>query len=267
MTPFSKLRSTLASDGGPIVVAHRGDSGNWPENTLAAFRAAVTLGVRMQEFDVHATRDGQLVCLHDEGLDRTTDAARRLGPGALVWHTDAAQLRQLDAGSWRGAQHAGQQVPTLSEALAAMLPSCIPMIEHKSGGVERYAAAIAGVGDDVIVQSFDWSFLAAFRSVAPAVALAVLGPTPEHSHFDARTVDAAVGLGVGMMHWRDRDITAEAVALAHARGLLVCSYTTDDELGWAGGRMLGIDAMCTNQPTRMLTWRRSAPPPPRLTSP
>jgi glycerophosphoryl diester phosphodiesterase len=96
---FSRLRA--AATASPIVVAHRGDSRNHPENTLAAFRAATALGVAMQEFDVQQNRDGELFFLHDVSLDRTTDAARVLGPGALLAQTStaAAPCRSASPGS------------------------------------------------------------------------------------------------------------------------------------------------------------------------
>jgi glycerophosphoryl diester phosphodiesterase len=252
---FARLRAAAA--GGPIVVAHRGDSRNHPENTLAAFRAARALGVVMQEFDVQVTRDGALVCVHDENLDRTTDAARRLGPGALVAQLTAAELQQLDAGSWFDARHAGERVPTLAQALAAMLPQCVPLIEHKAGDAAAFVGELARAGarEQCILQSFDWDFVAAAHALAPDLAFAVLGPTARFEHPDAAAIAAARALGAGIVHWRDRDLGRGDVERAHAAGLLVCTYTTDDELGWAGGRALGFDAMCTNLPESALAWR------------
>lgn len=259
MTPshpvFARLRAAAAD--GPVVVAHRGDSAHHPENTLAAFRAARALGVLMQEFDVQATRDGALVCLHDESLDRTTDAARRLGPGALVAQLTAAQLGALDAGSWFDAAHANERVPTLARALEAMLPQCVPLIEHKAGDAAAFVAELAQTGTraQCILQSFDWDFVAAARALAPDLALAVLGPTTRFARPDDAAVAAALACGAGMVHWRDRELGSADVARLHAAGLLVCTYTTDDELGWAGGRALRFDAMCTNVPGAALAWR------------
>jgi glycerophosphoryl diester phosphodiesterase len=91
----------------------------------------------------------------------------------------------------------------------------------------------------------------------------VLGPTPQHARADAAAIDAARACGAGILHWRDRELGREDVARCHAAGLLVCTYTTDDELGWAGGAQLGFDAMCTNVPARAIGWRetmRRAPP-------
>jgi glycerophosphoryl diester phosphodiesterase len=258
---FARLRALAV--GGPVVVAHRGDSAHHPENTLAAFRSALTAGVAMQEFDVGSTRDRALVCLHDDCLDRTTNAARRLGPGALLAHTDAAVVRELDAGSWRGEAHAGERVPSLADVLALLQPRCIALVEHKGGEPEDYVAEVrrSGAAAHCIVQSFDWVFVARVHALAPDLALAVLGPVPGHARLDDAVVAAARRCGAGMVHWADRALAGADVARAHAAGLLVCTYTTDDELGWAGGTALGIDAMCTNDPAGMLAWRARAAAP------
>ena len=237
----------------PIVVAHRGDSRHHPENTLAAFRAARTLGVAMQEFDVQMLDDGTLVCMHDASFDRTTDACRTLGPGALLAHTTLQVARQLDAGAWFDATHAGERIPTLAEALATMLPACVPMIEHKAGPALAFVAELRRLDalEQCIVQSFDWAFVGQVAAAAPTIALAVLGPNAAHPKPDARAVDAAIASGARMLHWHATELTASDVERVHAAGMLVCTYTTDDELGWHGGRALGIDAMCTNDPARM----------------
>lgn len=238
----------------PLVVAHRGDSEHHPENTLAAFRAAALLGAPMQEFDVRQLGDGTLVCVHDATFDRTTDAAMVLGPGAQLANATLATARRLDAGSWFGADHAGEPIPMLAEALAVMLPHEIPMIEHKSGVADAFVAELrrAGALERCIVQSFDWDFVAALAAAAPEVALAVLGPTPAFPLPDARAARRARELGAGMVHWCADDVGHADVARMHDHGLLVCTYTTDCELGWFGGTALGIDAMCTNDPGRML---------------
>lgn len=253
-SPFVRLREAAAA--GPVVVAHRGDSEHEAENTLAAFAAARALGVVMQEFDVQPTRDGVWVCLHDATLDRTTDAAQRLGPGALLAQTTSAELAALDASAWHGRGRGGERIPTLRAALEVMLPACIPMIEHKAGAPHALVATLraARVERQCIVQSFDWDFVAAVHALAPEIALAVLGPNERHAHPDAAAVAAARALGAGMLHWQDRALGRADVTRAHGAGLLVCSYTTDDALGWSGGRAIGIDAMCTNRPASARTW-------------
>lgn len=247
---FDRLREAARS--APLVVAHRGASDQHPENTLAAFVAARQLGVPMQEFDVRATRDGVLVCVHDETCDRTSDAARRLGPGALVAQLCHAELADLDMGSWKSDAHAGERLPTLAEALAAIAPA-VALVEHKAGTAAAYVAALrtAGQLQGCILQSFDWSFLAAARQLAPELALAALGPG-QHARPDEAALAAARRLGAGMLHWAADGLGHEDVERIHAAGLLVCTYTTDHEVGWYGGANLGFDAMCTNRPRRML---------------
>lgn len=93
------------------VAAHRGWSGKYPENTVEAFRAALELGVDQIETDVHLTRDGELVLIHDDTLDRTTNGTGRVSDYTL------AELKALDAGSWKGAEFAGCRIPTLRELM------------------------------------------------------------------------------------------------------------------------------------------------------
>lgn len=230
----------------PLVAAHRGDSVHHPENTLAAFRAAAALDVPIQEFDVRQLRCGALVCVHDETFDRTTDAARAFGPGALVAQLTLEECRRLDAGG-------GQRVPTLRDALDVMLPHSVALIEHKAGDAARFVAEVEATGhaDRCVLQSFDWRFLQEVHRIAPHVALGALGPNPVFAAPDGEAVRVAQACGAGMVHWRANALTEACVAQLHAAGVFVCSYTTDDELGWRGGAAIGIDAMCTNDPAAM----------------
>ncbi|MAD33341.1 MAG: hypothetical protein CMJ88_06240, partial [Planctomycetes bacterium] len=91
-SPFARLQRLEPF----VVVAHRGDSSAYPENTEAAFRAAVRSGAPMVEFDVYQSKDGAWVCMHDLTLDRTTDASDRLGRRRVrVDELTLAQLREL----------------------------------------------------------------------------------------------------------------------------------------------------------------------------
>lgn len=236
----------------PIVVAHRGNSSEFAENTLPAFLSAKDLGVAMQEFDVRTTRDGQLVCIHDETVDRTTDAGTRLGPGAMVAQLRGAELAQLDAGCWRG-DAAGARIPTLAEVLAAVDPA-VAMIEHKAGTAVAYLAELRrlGRGSAVLLQSFDWDFVAAVAASAPETALALLGPRHAGERLDAAVIEQAVALRAGMLHWCASEVTSDAVEHVHGAGLMLCTYTTDHEAEAIGLAGLGVEAFCTNRPAAML---------------
>ncbi|MCM3610247.1 glycerophosphodiester phosphodiesterase [Planococcus sp. MERTA32b] len=91
------------------IYAHRGCSGTYPENTLAAFKAAAELPITGVEIDVHLTKDREIVVIHDEKVNRTTD-----GKG-YIKDMDLSEVRKLDAGSWFSEEFAGEKIPTLDE--------------------------------------------------------------------------------------------------------------------------------------------------------
>lgn len=96
------------------LCAHRGAMATHPENTLPAFQAAIEAGAHMIEFDVQLTEDSELVVIHDLSVDRTTDGSGRVAGLTL------AEIRQLDAGSWKSSEFKGERVPTLDEVLEIM---------------------------------------------------------------------------------------------------------------------------------------------------
>lgn len=148
----------LAVEAGHIhVCAHRGHSVGAPENTLPALVAAAERGATVCEIDVVLSRDNEIVLLHDEILDRTTDGQGRVADYSL------AELRRLDAGSWFGPKFTGVRIPTLREALAtARLCGMGLLVEIKERRrpdllIDRLADlfAIDGGLDEVLVISFD----------------------------------------------------------------------------------------------------------------
>ena len=97
-----------------LCIAHRGFSAAAPENTSVAVRKGMAVGADGCEFDVRLSRDGVVVLMHDATVDRTTDGTGRVAELTL------ADLRRLDAGSWKDAEFRGERVPTLGEALSMM---------------------------------------------------------------------------------------------------------------------------------------------------
>jgi glycerophosphoryl diester phosphodiesterase len=98
-----------------LIIAHRGDSDNAPENTLPAFDLALQQGFAHFETDCQLSADGQAIILHDEKLGRTNNGT----PGSLAWELSCHQLQQLDAGAWFDARFAGIHIPTLQQLLDA----------------------------------------------------------------------------------------------------------------------------------------------------
>jgi glycerophosphoryl diester phosphodiesterase len=143
-----------------VVIGHRGDRTHAPENTLESIRHALALGVDAVEFDLHVSRDGVLVLMHDATLDRTTD-----GSGPIALRT-LAQLKKLDAGArftcdggrtfpWRGR---GATVPTFDEVVESMprdLPCIIELKTPAATDLVKSAIRRHGISDRVIVASFD----------------------------------------------------------------------------------------------------------------
>ncbi len=145
-----------------VLIAHRGLDDTYPENTLPAFEAALKLGMGV-EFDLAMTSDQQVVVLHDDTVDRTTNGSGRVAQMSL------AELRELDAGSWKDQEFAGAKVPTFKEALElisnydgvspaialdvkTLQPGIINMI---CGDLEKHGLLERTVGIGIITQSVD----------------------------------------------------------------------------------------------------------------
>ncbi len=230
----------------PQVIAHRGASAQAPENTLAAFRRALALGVDAVELDVHLSADGEPVVLHDSIVDRTTD-----GTG-LVRDLALAALRRLDAGRWFGEAFAGERIPTLAEALD-LLRGVRVIVEIKNGPIyyptiaERVVAVTRTVGHPAVtISSFDHPVLLEVRRADPAADTAVL--------FMGRPVDPvalAAAAGARRLHAHWMWVTADMVAMAHQANLAVEVWPVDDPAHMAHVAALGVDGIITSYPDRL----------------
>lgn len=147
-------REALSPSGQPVfMVGHRGTVRFAPENTLTAFDKAIAMGARIVEMDVRMTADGHFVVMHDARVDRTTDGAGAVSDMTL------AEIKALDAGSWFGAEFAGERVPTLAEALKHVKGRAGVDIDFKAGPADsagRLAAIldVEGYDDGALVTVF-----------------------------------------------------------------------------------------------------------------
>ncbi len=232
----------------PLVLGHRGASEDAPENTLAAFRLAVEQGADGVELDVWRCRSGEVVVLHDE------DARRVAGSPLRVRETTLPELRALDVGAWKGPRFRGERIPLLREVLEA-LPGALVNVELKSGGRDvRLAEAVArdiaraGAAGRVIVSSFDFRLVSAFRLAAPAVPVGLLfeGRHP----WRLRTALAARLLRVAAVHPALELVTPARVARWRRRRLGVNVWTVDAPADVERLVALGVDALVTNAPGR-----------------
>lgn len=231
----------------PLVEAHRGDSANAPENTLAAFRRALDLGVFSIELDVHPAKDGALVVIHDGTVDRTTG-----GSGAVADMT-AADLRALDAGSRFSPAFAGERIPLLEEVVALCAPTDVLLnIEIKrSPARPDFPADVVrllrrfGVERRYVVSSFDVDALLRAGREGPEVSFALIGEGPA-------ILDEAVRRGFPWIHGHHPTVDAPLVARAREAGIRVNVWTVDDPAAVAEWRRIGVDKICTNRPADIL---------------
>ena len=153
-----KKKVPAGDHAGPLIIAHRGGADLAPENTLAAFRNAIALGADMIEIDVHLTKDGRVVVIHDNTVDRTTGGHGRIADLTL------AEIKQLDAGKKFDEKFSGEKVPTLEETMETLDGKVQLLIEIKKDhdslypGLEEKVIEIIhryNAGKWTVVQSFN----------------------------------------------------------------------------------------------------------------
>ena len=230
----------------PRYAAHRGAGKLAPENTLAAMRLGYEHGYRMVEFDVKLSGDGVPFLLHDETLDRTTDARGRAD--ALTW----SELSKLDAGSWHSKPFAGEPLPTLATIARwsrALDVACNIEIKPMPGRDRETGAAVAldarALWRDApvppILSSFSEEALESARTAVPELQRALL---LEKVPQDWR--ERMLRLDCVALDTDYRQLSAELVAAAHDAGHKVMTYTPNDPkvvsklLGW------GVDVTITD---------------------
>jgi glycerophosphoryl diester phosphodiesterase len=249
----------------PLAFAHRGGSLLWPENTMAAFRGAVAMGYRYLETDLHATRDGALVLIHDDTLERTTDGS---GP---VWEHTLAELKRFDAGyrfspdGGRTYPYRGQgvTVPTLEEVVEAF-PEVRLNVDIKQERPPAVAAVAdfidrRGLQDRLLVVAFGDRVVGEFRSASGgAVATAA-------SQSEARRFWLASRLRLERLlripydalqvpaRYRSRTVVdRRLVGATHRRGLQVHVWTVDEPEEMRRLLSLGVDGLMSDRPDLLL---------------
>lgn len=241
---------------GTQIIAHRGNSGPMPENTLVAIESAVDLGVDMVEIDVRLTKDGVAVLMHDDGVDITTS-----GTGCvrdLTWE----ELRTLDAGSWRGSEFAGESVRSLQEVLdmtVGRVPLNLDIKVPEAAEAAALAAAAADASGRVVISGCSESCLREVRSVANDISTLL---NLDEFLAETRAVDApaialdsivqAQELGVMAINIPHQLVDADLVDRAHDAAIGVWAYTVDDEARFRELVDFGVDSVTTNWPERMV---------------
>ncbi len=213
------------------IIAHRGASAYEPENTLRAIKRALELGADLVEVDVQLSRDGHVVVIHDESVDRTTN-----GRG-YVKDMTLDQLRKLDAGL-------GEKIPTLEEVLDIIKDKAILIIEIKAPeAVEKVVRTVEEkeMTEKVIVSSFSQDTVKRVKMLNPKIKTGLIFPF--HPLKLAQLATEA-GVEVFFSKYVDKTMVREA----HKQGLTIYPWTIDDLE--EAKRLLGmeVDGISTNKP-------------------
>jgi len=247
------LPNEIPRQRSPSVVAHRGASATYPENTLEAFEGAVAAGADVVELDVRLTSDGEPVVMHDADVASTTD-----GSGFL--HTlSLAEVKGLNADRRAGRR---SEVPTLREALALLSGRCGVNIEVKNLPREpsfdwpREAAAEAavrtlhdvGFEGFVLVSSFNWLSIERVHSIEPSIPTGFLTTAAIDPRAALRYVVSNGHTHVLPQAPAIFEAGAAFVEEAHTEGISVGTWTVDLPEGVEQLFGMGVDAVATNDP-------------------
>ena len=241
----------------PMIEAHRGLSGIYPENTLLSFQSAIDLGIDRIEIDLHLTKDNDVVVIHDDTLERTTD-----GIGSVNQQT-LAEIKKLDAGSWKEEKFKGEQVPTLTEVLKLAKDKVMVNFDIKTAAVIKPAIAELRSMDmlnQVIITGCHEDWAAIVQQEEPSIPIFLeYSDTYKKVSEDTGFNIAETGVGVALKHrlkglcWDDKDVNPYLIRAARQHGISVLVWTVDDPdrmkqlISWE------VDGIMSNYADRVLS--------------
>ena len=251
------ITGVLLANKLPQVLAHRGASGWAPETTLAAYRLALEMKVDYLELDVHMTKDGEIVAIHDTTVDRTTGGKGAVGDFTLD------QIKQLDAGSWFNKAHpdrarpefAGQKIPTLQEVIdLARNTSAGLYIETKNPELypPSFEAKLLEIirlnsfEKRVMIQSFNALSVQKAKKLDASIPTALL-----IENIADDPVDAVLAAGANELAIHFKLLTPAILGKAQEKGLSVAVWTVDEVEDLKRMIWLGVERIITNYPDRL----------------
>jgi glycerophosphoryl diester phosphodiesterase len=237
---------------GFMAIAHRGASSYAPENTFAAFDLAIAMGARHLELDVHVSRDGDLVVIHDDAVDRTTD-----GSGPVTSHS-LAVLTALDAGSWFDPRFKGERIPTLSAVFERYKSQAHLHVEIKGHAADLAHRTVdlirsRGMAAEVTITSFQKAKLEETRAYAPELPSGWLVGEASNA-----IVAQARAMGLTQLCPRAGTVTPELVNRLHANGFVVRAWGVATEELMRQVVTAGADGMTVNFPDKLLAYLATA---------
>ena len=244
----------------PLVIAHRGASGTAPENTLIATQKALEMGADMVEIDLHMSKDGEVIVIHDATLDRTTN-----GSGLVKDHT-LEELKKLEAGSWFDPKFNGEPIPTLDEFLILMDGKAIALLEVKKSKKELYTGIEQKIVELVrkhqaekwcIIQSFETPTVQNFLQLVPdwEIHKLISGQVPVIPvyHDGQIRMGQAMSLpGIQAINPSHKALNRRFVRRAHQHGMKVFTWTVNEEKDFKRVLRFKVDGIITNYPERLM---------------
>jgi glycerophosphoryl diester phosphodiesterase len=248
----------------PLIIAHRGGAGLWPENTLFALQEAAKLGADLSEIDIHMSRDGVLVAIHDDRVDRTTNAK------GLVQDMTLAELKRLDAGhQWTNDggrtfpfRGRGITIPTLSEIFSSFPKQVIsleikqhipPIVAALRETIHRYDKA-----QEVLVSAFNPRTMKVFRRLYPKIASAATDAEIRYfSRLSRMHLDKFYSTNLSAFSIPLHMATERFIKAAHKKNKRVDVWTVNETADMRCLLTWGVDGILTDFPDRMLNLSRT----------
>jgi len=249
--PYHLFKYNHTESDNFTVIAHRGASAYYPENTIASFQGAISMGADMVELDVQLTKDGAVVVFHDEKITRCTNGKDRVADHTLI------ELKALDAGSWFDKKYQAVKIPTLAEVLSLCRDKIAVNIEIKNesvtdavaGGIEEKSLKIAeqsGMHEHIVFSSFDPRAIKHLRQIDSSVAVAVLF---EKGHYDSKLPsDIIESLGADAFNCSQNELNSKWLSNLKLNNIPLNIYTVNDENNMKRLIKMGISGIFTNTP-------------------
>ena len=239
---YQEVKGIIVGQTTPaMVMAHRGDSVDAPENTLPAFQAAIDNGADAAEMDVQMTKDGTIVVLHDSSVDRTSN-----GKGN-IWDLTYDQIKDLDNGSFFSAKFADTRIPTLDQVIKLCKGRLYLNIEIKrtghDDGIEQKVLDIIhqnNFQDECDITSMDYKTIETVRSLDPSIKTVY---TTTVAYGSLAKLDAADAFSVEATF-----VNSDFVRYLRQHGKEIYVWTVNDESQMDKMVNLGVDAIITNDP-------------------
>ncbi len=238
----------------PIIIAHRGGAKLAPENTIAAFKNAINIGVEMIEIDVHLSKDSEIIVIHDDDLTRTSN-----GQGEIKDLT-LEEIKKYDAGSWFGEDFKGEKIPTLTEVLKSINGESKLLIEIK-GGDEKYPGLEKRIVevikkqyalDWVVVQSFNKNSVLRIKKIYPELITYYLLGNNFDEFYDeiVKKLESNLSIdkkykGIATHHSK---LNTNKVDVLHKAGYKVYTYTVNEKGDIQNVIDYGVDGIITDSP-------------------